>query len=43
MDSLLKEGVAKFVSGYMSEVKFAKMLMQQWKSQKKKAVKYEMK
>ena len=43
MDSLLKEGVAKFVNGYMSEVKFVKMLIQQWKNQKKKAVKYETK
>ena len=43
MDSLLKEGVAKFVNGYMSEVKFVKMLIQQWKNKKKKALKYETK
>ena len=43
MDSLLKEAVAKFVNGYMSEAKFEKMLIQQWKSQRKKAVKYETK
>ena len=34
MDSLLKEGVDKFVNGYMSEAEFVKMLIQQWKSQK---------
>ena len=43
MDSLLKKGVAKFFNGYMSKVKFGKMLIQQWKNQKKKAVKYETK
>ena len=43
MDSLLKEGVDKFVNGYMSEAEFVKMLIQQWKSQKSEIKRNEIK
>ena len=36
MNSLLNEGVDKFVNGYMSEAEFVKVLIQQWKSKKKR-------
>ena len=43
MSSLLKEGVDKFVNGYMCEAEFVKMLIQHWKSQKSEIKRNEIK